>query len=314
MPKSLARHNANVPIPMDQSTTSRCWGTPTFLRCLTWGTVNLLCKQLVILSILVLAAMILIPPQGPPLPSFSMLPTRHVLDRIEWASQFLGRELRVGVGPACEDLAESHRTSHDVLQLFPGGFYSRDNIAAILEAITNGRKRGVGAELGVQQGLYAKSILSAWPSATEYHMIDPWVTQTNYIDAANVDQETQDARMASAAAVAQSFAPRVAVSVVRNFSYDAVNLYPDCYFDFVYVDAVHDYEGALNDMIDWWPKVRSGGLLAGHDMIDAIQHEPGGRSSIFGVKTAVEHFAIGVRRQVWNVAMQEGWPSFFIVK
>ena len=67
-------------------------------------------------------------------------------------------------------------------------------------------------------------------------------------------------------------------------------------------------------MVDWWPKVRRGGLLAGHDVIDTIQSEPEGKASIFGVKSAVEHFALAVRRQSWDVAKQHGWPSFFIVK
>ena len=33
------------------------------------------------------------------------------------------------------------------------------------------------------------------------------------------------------------------------------------------VDAVHDYQGALIDMCDWWPKLKPGGVMAGHDYL-----------------------------------------------
>ena len=33
----------------------------------------------------------------------------------------------------------------------------------------------------------------------------------------------------------------------------------------MYVDGDHSYVGAMQDMRFWWPKVRHGGVLAGHD-------------------------------------------------
>ena len=35
--------------------------------------------------------------------------------------------------------------------------------------------------------------------------------------------------------------------------------------DFVFIDGEHGYEAAKADVEAWWPKVRSGGLLVGHD-------------------------------------------------
>ena len=37
--------------------------------------------------------------------------------------------------------------------------------------------------------------------------------------------------------------------------------------DFVYVDAQHDYCGVTQDLQAYWPKLKGGGILAGHDFV-----------------------------------------------
>lgn len=49
---------------------------------------------------------------------------------------------------------------------------------------------------------------------------------------------------------------------LRNFTSAAAPLIPDP-VDFVYVDARHDYCGVVEDLGLYWPKVRSGGMMAG---------------------------------------------------
>ena len=45
----------------------------------------------------------------------------------------------------------------------------------------------------------------------------------------------------------------------------AANLVADDSLDFVFIDADHSYESVLDDIILWYPKVKSGGIIAGHD-------------------------------------------------
>ena len=56
-----------------------------------------------------------------------------------------------------------------------------------------------------------------------------------------------------------------ALQVLRMYSHEAAALFADGLFDYVYLDADHTYKAVKQDIAAWYPKVRSGGLLAGHD-------------------------------------------------
>jgi hypothetical protein len=45
----------------------------------------------------------------------------------------------------------------------------------------------------------------------------------------------------------------------------ASRIFPDKSLDFVFIDAAHDYESVLTDLELWFPKIRDGGIIAGHD-------------------------------------------------
>jgi predicted O-methyltransferase YrrM len=73
-------------------------------------------------------------------------------------------------------------------------------------------------------------------------------------------------------------------------SWDVATRYPDESIDFVFLDASHAYESISRDIDAWRPKVKRGGLLAGHDYVHWTNPE-------FGVVRAVnERFP---RFEVW---------------
>lgn len=55
------------------------------------------------------------------------------------------------------------------------------------------------------------------------------------------------------------------ISPVRMPSVEASKLYMDQSLDFVFIDAAHDYENVKLDIQHWLPKVKVGGVIAGHD-------------------------------------------------
>ena len=55
------------------------------------------------------------------------------------------------------------------------------------------------------------------------------------------------------------------ISVTRKASVDAAMLFVDQACAFVFIDADHRYPGISSDITAWTPKVKPGGILAGHD-------------------------------------------------
>ena len=75
------------------------------------------------------------------------------------------------------------------------------------------------------------------------------------------------------------------VDIRRGYSFEVVKDFPDEYFDLIYIDADHSYEGCSRDLNDWYPKLRHGGYFLGDDY--RRKHIPAVR---FGVIEAVNEF------------------------
>lgn len=55
------------------------------------------------------------------------------------------------------------------------------------------------------------------------------------------------------------------INPIRMTSLEASKQYEDNSLDFVFIDASHQYQDVLDDITAWLPKVKEGGILAGHD-------------------------------------------------
>jgi predicted O-methyltransferase YrrM len=77
--------------------------------------------------------------------------------------------------------------------------------------------------------------------------------------------------------------------VVRDDSVKGADNFPDEFFDFIFIDAGHHDWECYNDMVAWYPKLRSNGIMAGHD-IDYID-----------VENSVKRFASEYNINIGNV-------------
>jgi hypothetical protein len=55
------------------------------------------------------------------------------------------------------------------------------------------------------------------------------------------------------------------IKVYNRKSDDAVTLFNDNFFDFIYIDGLHTYDAVTSDIVNYLPKLKLGHVLAGHD-------------------------------------------------
>jgi hypothetical protein len=157
-------------------------------------------------------------------------------------------------------------------------------------------------EVGVCEGEFSAEILRHEPA--RLHLVDPWASQSKEIypdDHSNVDQPQFDAMCSR---VRARFAERQDVEIIRNFSMMAARRFADASLDFAYIDSIHTMESVLADAVTWYPKVKHGGWLCGHDY---------GKSNYLGVKYGVDAFCRLSGERLGLLTM-ENWGSWGLRK
>lgn len=129
--------------------------------------------------------------------------------------------------------------------------------------------RAVIAEIGVHLGEFSKKILKA-TQPKKLVLIDPWKIFDDPVHASSwygtrADQEEMDRRHQGVLDMFEAEIAAGQVEVMRALSAEAAANFPDEYFDLVYVDGDHAYEGVSADLRLYFPKLKRGGLLAGDD-------------------------------------------------
>ncbi len=61
------------------------------------------------------------------------------------------------------------------------------------------------------------------------------------------------------------------IQYLESDSVSAAKAFPDNSVDFLFIDASHDYESVRDDIAAWYPKVKLGGIIAGHDYANEFQ-------------------------------------------
>jgi len=169
---------------------------------------------------------------------------------------------------------------------------SRDDLGVALPLLVPNATTLI--EVGVQEGKFAELLLATAPSSLRHYVgIDPWTPQSGelYVDAANHADPARHA--ANLQAALRRLGPyhvdaggRTAVTLLKQQSPGAASIFKDESLCVVYLDGRHDYASVRRDLEAWWPKVRRGGLLAGHDYLNGVVE-----GSVFGVRAAVDKFA-----------------------
>ena len=198
----------------------------------------------------------------------------------------------------------------------------------------NNNDAKVGVEIGVFKGQFSKSILEGWPG--KLYLVDPWrPLGDEYLDSSN--HEFHSTAYEDTMNSIKGFEDRAIM--VRALSNQAVDLFEDGSLDYVYIDGNHAYDFVKEDLELWWPKLKSGGLMAGHDYLlinwnrltrgtdskDIHVYADGDQwqvnlnqledcdlpySGVFGVNPAVHEFA---EANGVDYHLTEEWTSTFLI-
>jgi len=249
----------------------------------------------------------------------------HLEESIQWFRQALAQDAQLSA--AKHGLEQSDRESHalDALAARLQTFRNPETRATLIgqpEPLKLPRRElfprllnklgltGAGVEIGVQRGSFSELLLRQWRGGLLYS-VDPWreFRAADYADVANVSQAEHDEFYRTAL---QRLMPFQARSVVwRMTSKEAAGLIRDQALDFCYLDGDHSQRGVRDDIELWYPKVKPGGILGGHDYIPDGSYAVG----VFGVQSAVDEFVrtAGLACFV-SAEPDDQFPSWFIPK
>ena len=175
----------------------------------------------------------------------------------------------------------------------------------LIDALSSLIGDGKGVEIGVFKGHFSKVILSKWGGTL--YMVDVWRgLGDEYEDMSNHNNHS-DAFLNTMKNI-EGYEDRGVM--IRATSKVGSEIFEDESLDFVYIDANHAYDFVVEDINLWFPKLKKGGVFAGHDYLGMDWYTdpnfcPNGKdkyiytntfqgtqyyNGIFGVNPAVDEF------------------------
>jgi hypothetical protein len=168
--------------------------------------------------------------------------------------------------------------------------------------IKNLDKNLIVCEIGVFKGEFSK-IINDSILPKELHLVDPFDGMMcsgdkdgNNIVWVNLTEEMEN--------IKNIFSLNSNVFIHKGFSHDVLKNFEDNYFDVIYIDGDHTYNGVKIDLNLSLKKVKLGGLICGHDYSNIMFPD---------IVKAVDEFCVENVLKI-NYITKDGCPTFGIVK
>jgi len=192
----------------------------------------------------------------------------------------------------------------DVSQEMPVQLFGTDRVTLAKLFSELGYRKG--AEIGTARGSYAITLCVNNPNLKLY-CVDAWATYDGLND--YKDQNQLDEYLAHAM---RRLEPYKGVEIVYSKSMDAVKQFADGSLDFVYIDANHEFPYVAEDLFYWSKKVKSGGIVSGHDYLKIPR-----KDGLIQVREVVKAYTEAFNIKPWFVVdkcTEKRAGSFFWVK
>ncbi len=165
-----------------------------------------------------------------------------------------------------------------------------------------GFKKGV--EVGVARGVYSEILLKSIPGL-ELFCVDPWTVYRG---------GRRGGRKSVQFAAYDEAVGRLAdynAHIIRKFSTNAVKAFVNDSLDFVFIDANHNFDYVIEDIVAWSRKVKAGGIVSGHDY-----YKFNDSGVIEAVNSYVNFHKVELNLTLRNDDMprDDRWPTWWWVK
>lgn len=118
-------------------------------------------------------------------------------------------------------------------------------------------KEAIGIELGVAEGVFSENVL-AHTDVSHWYSVDMWAGDRGHDD-------SQRAR-----AIKRLLPYQDRNTIIWSKFEDIIPKFADNYFDIIYVDGyAHTGQDGGKTIVDWWPKLKPGGIMSGDDYSEA---------------------------------------------
>jgi len=136
------------------------------------------------------------------------------------------------------------------------------------------------AEIGVAAGQRSRGLLLA--GFRRVYLVDLWAHAPEMRgDLARSDEDHESWYQQCLVNVAE-FADRAII--LRGWSHEMAERVADESLDLVFIDATHEYDSVMRDLTHWYPKLKPGGVMSGHDYL----------APEYTVRQAADEFAAGL--------------------
>jgi hypothetical protein len=167
------------------------------------------------------------------------------------------------------------------------------------------------AEIGVWNGEFSQAILDIC-KPKELYLIDGWgpIEDPKYdFDPAYTSMDEGERSYQGVLSRFKNEIESGQVKVIKGLSGESSKLFEDNFFDWIYIDADHSYNGVLKDLTLYSPKVKNEGFILGHDYSKGASY-----GFTFGVIEAVNEFIKNNKYHFLALTLREGFPSYIISK
>ena len=160
-------------------------------------------------------------------------------------------------------IKEKEEADKKICEFYPHSLIAWGSSHESIPQIINDKNYKIGAEIGCAYGGHLDSILSQ-TNIEKLYGIDPYLNYTEYgADLMNMQQIQMDTLFELVKSRLSYYGNRL--EFIRKKSEEAYQQFENNSLDFVYIDGNHYEEYIKNDLNCWWPKIKNGGMLCGHD-------------------------------------------------